>query len=62
MDWITDDRETAHEATIDGLAALEALQSTDVWLQLPLDVQRHLSRAHGVLNALSAAMVEQEVV
>lgn len=62
MDWITDDRETAHEATIDGLAALEALQSTDVWLQLPLDVQRQLSRAHGVLNALSAAMVEQEVV
>ena len=62
MDWITDDRETAHEATLDGLTALEALQSTDVWLQLPLDVQRHLSRAHGVLSALSTAMVEQEVV
>ena len=62
MDWLTDDRETAHEATIDGLAALEALQSTEVWLQLPLDVQRHLSRAHGVLSALATAMVDEEVV
>ncbi len=61
-DWRTDDREAADEAACDGIRALEALQSTDVWMHLPLHVQRDLSRAHGVLLAMANAMATEGVV
>lgn len=59
---IWDDREDAFEAATEAAAWLRHLQATDTWQELPLDVQRHLSRAHGTLTALTSAMVEAEVV
>jgi hypothetical protein len=61
-DWITDDREAADEAACAAITALEALQSTDTWTELPLAVQRDLSRAHGVLLAMANAMAAAGVV
>lgn len=59
---IWDDREEAFDAATETAAWLRALQATDTWQELPLDVQRTLSRAHGTLTALTSAMVDAEVV
>ena len=46
------DREEAHENACDAFHAIEALQRTDTWLELPLAVQRQLSAAHATLGML----------
>jgi hypothetical protein len=63
MEWDrTTDRYAAHNSAHDALGAIEALQSTETWLLLPLDVQRQISRTHGLLAGLAAGMVDEEIV
>jgi len=52
------DREEAHESASEALHAIEALQCTDTWMELPLAVQRQLSAAHATLGALSHGLAE----
>jgi len=52
------DREEAHESASEALHAIEALQFTDTWMELPLVVQRQLSAAHATLGALSRGLAE----
>lgn len=59
---MTDDRHAAHQGAHDAMAAIAALQSTDTWMDLPRDVQRQISQTHGVLAALVAGMVNNEIV
>lgn len=62
MDWRTTDRHDAADSARDALHAIEALQSTDVWMALPLETQRQISRTHGVLGALLDGMIQEEVI
>lgn len=50
------DHDEAHENACEALQAIEALQTTGVWLQLPRSVQRQLSAAHATLGALADAL------
>lgn len=62
MPTIWDDREEAFEAATEAAAWLRKLQATETWQELPPDVQRTLSRAHGTLQAMTTAMVKTELV
>lgn len=53
---INADREEAHEDACEAFHAIEALQRTGTWMQLPLSVQRQLSAAHATLGALADAL------
>jgi len=46
------DRDEAHEATATAMDAIEALQATDTWFDLPHEARQAISRAHGVMAAL----------
>lgn len=50
------DRETAHDNACDAYHAIEALQRTDLWQDLPLESRRALSAAHAHLGALADAL------
>jgi hypothetical protein len=41
---------------------LKALQATDFWLELPVDAQIALSKAHGILIGLTGAMEAASLV
>jgi hypothetical protein len=51
------DREEAHENACEAFHAIEALQRTSTWMELPLSVQRQLAAAHATLGALADALV-----
>ena len=53
---IQNDREEAHENACDAYYAIEALQCTATWLQLPLSVRRQLSASHAALGAIADAL------
>jgi hypothetical protein len=50
------DREEAHENACDAYHAIEALQRTDLWQDLPVESRRILSAAHAHLGALADAL------
>jgi hypothetical protein len=52
------DREEAHENACDAYHAIEALQRTDTWLDLPLTLRRQLSASHALLGGLADAISE----
>ena len=52
------DREEAHENACDAYHAIEALQRTDLWQDLPVESRRVLSAAHAHLGALADAIAE----
>lgn len=52
------DMEEAHDNAIDALNAIEALQRTDTWLQLPLTLRRQLSASHALLGGLADVISE----
>ena len=54
---IENDREEAHDNACEAYHAIEALQRTDTWMELPLSVQRQLSAAHATLGMLADALV-----
>lgn len=54
------DREEAHENACEAYHAIEALQRTDTWQELPLAVRRVLSASHAVLGALADNLLEAE--
>jgi hypothetical protein len=47
------DLEEAHDHSVDAIDALEALQVTDLWGQLPIETRRALCAAHAHLAALA---------
>ena len=47
------DLEEAHDHSVDACDALEALQTTDLWCQLPIETRRALCAAHAHLAALA---------
>jgi hypothetical protein len=51
--YVTSDLEEAHDHSVDAIDALESLQCTDLWPQLPLETRRALSAAHAHLAALA---------
>lgn len=51
MDTI--DRDAAHEAACEAFHAIESLQRTDVWLDLPLSVRHAISCSHAALGAIA---------
>ena len=57
VSFLTDCGE-AHDVTCDAYNAIEALQGTDVWLSLPLNLQRQLSAAHATLGGIATALEE----
>ena len=50
------DYELPHAHATNAAEELEALQATEFWLELPAEAQHALSRAHGILVGLTAAM------
>jgi hypothetical protein len=52
------DLEEAHENALDAFHAIEALQCTDTWLKLPLELQRQLSASHALLGGLADVISE----
>ncbi len=52
------DREEAQENACDAYHAIEALQRTDLWQDLPVESRRVLSAAHAHLGALADAIAE----
>ena len=50
------DREAAHDHGCEAYNAIEALQSTHLWLELPVATRRALSAAHAHLGALTDAI------
>jgi len=50
------DQEEAHENACDGFHAIEALQRTDLWQDLPAETRRVLCAAHAHLGALADAL------
>lgn len=54
---IQNDREEAHENACEAYHAIEALQRTATWMQLPLSVRRQLSASHASLGAIAEALV-----
>jgi hypothetical protein len=47
---------TAHDNTCDGFHAIEALQRTDLWQDLPIETRRVLCAAHAHLGVLADAL------
>lgn len=47
------DRDAAHEAACEAFHAIESLQRTDIWLDLPLSVRHAISRSHAALGAIA---------
>lgn len=47
------DREEAHENALDAYHAIDALQATDTWQQLPLALRRQLCASHALLGGLA---------
>ena len=58
----TMDYELPHAHASNAAEELEALQATDFWLELPVDAQIALSRAHGILIGLAGAMEAADLV
>ena len=54
---IENDREEAHENACEAYHAIEALQRTATWMELPLSARRQLSAAHAALGMLADALV-----
>lgn len=52
------DREQAHEHTCDAYHAIEALQGTHLWEELPIETRRVLCATHAHLGALADALAE----
>lgn len=52
----------AHAHATNAAEELEALQATEFWLELPAEAQHALSRAHGILVGLTAAMEAADLV
>jgi hypothetical protein len=50
------DRDEAHENALDAFHAIEALQSTATWMELPISVRRVLSASHAALGAIADAI------
>jgi hypothetical protein len=53
---IAADQEEAHQNACEAFHAIEALQRTGTWIQLPLSARRQLSAAHATLGALADAL------
>jgi hypothetical protein len=58
----TMDYELPHAHASNAAEELEALQTTDIWLELPADVRIALSKAHGILVGLTGAMEAANLV
>jgi hypothetical protein len=56
------DYELPHAHASNAADELKALQATDFWLQLPVDAQIALSKAHGILIGLTGAMEAADLV
>jgi hypothetical protein len=56
------DYELPHAHATNAADELEALQATEFWLALPADARQALSRAHGILVGLTAAMEAADLV
>jgi hypothetical protein len=56
------DFELPHAHATNATEELEALQATEFWLELPAEAQHALSRAHGILVGLTAAMEAADLV
>lgn len=50
------DRDHATDAAIDGINAIEALQSTATWEQLPLAARRQLCASHALLIQVASEL------
>ena len=46
----------AHTAATNAAHELEALQSTDFWLELPADIQVKLCKSHAILRTMVGTM------
>ena len=55
---IQNDREEAHENACEAYHALEALQRTATWMELPLSVRKALCTAHASLGMLADAIAD----
>lgn len=55
---LLNDRDEAHEHAVDGLRAIEALQSTNTWHELPLSVRRALCASHAALGSIADAIAQ----
>lgn len=62
--WLADqhmaDREEAHENACDAYHAIEALQCTETWQELPLSVRRLLCASHATLGAMADHILDVE--
>jgi hypothetical protein len=50
------DYDDAHTAATNAANELEALQSTDFWLELPGDIQVELCKSHAILRTIVGTM------
>lgn len=56
------DRDDAHTAAVEAAQAIQDLQRTITWLELPLDIQRQISCTHATLQAMATAMEREGLV
>jgi hypothetical protein len=57
-DYTLADMLNAHDGSCDAFNAIEALQSTHLWEELPIATRRVLCSAHAHLGALADALAE----
>lgn len=53
---VNNDRDEAHDNALDAFHAIEALQNTATWMQLPIGIRRQLCASHAVLGAIADAI------
>jgi len=54
--------ELPHAHATNAANELEALQSTDLWLELPSDIQVELCRSHAILRTMVGTMEAADLV
>ena len=53
---LANDRDEAYDNAIDAFRAIEALQATATWLDLPIGLRRQLCASHATLTAIANAI------
>jgi hypothetical protein len=56
------DYDAAHTAATNAAAELEALQATDFWLELPVDIRAELCKSHAILRAMVGTLEAADLV
>jgi hypothetical protein len=56
------DYDAAHTAASNAAAELEALQATDFWLELPVDIRAELCKSHAILRAMVGTLEAADLV